>query len=189
MKIDTGKIEGYSEMTAEEKLAALENFEYEDNAAELERYKNLSSKANSEAAELKRKLKKLSEEDGKRKSEEDERIQSMQQEIESLKRDKTVSDYTAKMISQGYSKKLAEKAANALADGDMESYFSVQVQHNEDFKKSLKAEILKDTPRPDEPGAGKGMTMKDFRKLSPGDRHKYAQEHPEEYKKLYGGNT
>ena len=54
-KIDVTKIEGYENMTAEEKLAVLEGFEYDDNTSELERYKNAVSKANSEAAELKRK--------------------------------------------------------------------------------------------------------------------------------------
>ena len=32
-KIDTNLIEGYADMTPEQKLAALEAFEYEDNAA------------------------------------------------------------------------------------------------------------------------------------------------------------
>ena len=36
-KIDTSKITGYAEMSAEDKLKALEAFEYEDNAAELEK--------------------------------------------------------------------------------------------------------------------------------------------------------
>ena len=38
-KIDTNLIEGYADMTPEQKLAALEGFEYEDNTAELERQK------------------------------------------------------------------------------------------------------------------------------------------------------
>ena len=54
-KIDTSKITGYAEMSAEDKLKALEAFEYEDNAAELEKQKAAVSKANSEAAEWKRK--------------------------------------------------------------------------------------------------------------------------------------
>ena len=54
-KIDVSKIEGYDTMTPEEKLAALESFEYEDNATELERYKNAVTKANSEAADWKKK--------------------------------------------------------------------------------------------------------------------------------------
>ena len=46
-KIDTSKITGYAEMSAEDKLKALEAFEYEDNAAELEKQKAAVSKANS----------------------------------------------------------------------------------------------------------------------------------------------
>ena len=43
-KIDTSKIPGYADMSAEDKLKALEGFEYEDNAAEVERLKNANSK-------------------------------------------------------------------------------------------------------------------------------------------------
>ena len=66
-KIDTSKIAGYAEMTPEQKLAALEGFEYEDNLAELEKQKNAVSKANSEAAEWKRKHNALLSEDEKKK--------------------------------------------------------------------------------------------------------------------------
>lgn len=54
-KIDTTKIAGYSDMSAEEKLAALEAFEYEDSAPDLQRYKDAVTRANREAAEMKRK--------------------------------------------------------------------------------------------------------------------------------------
>ena len=37
-KIDTSKIPGYAEMSAEDKLKALEAFEYDDNAAEVALY-------------------------------------------------------------------------------------------------------------------------------------------------------
>ena len=43
-KIDTSKITGYAEMSAEDKLKALEAFEYEDNAAELDKQKAAVSK-------------------------------------------------------------------------------------------------------------------------------------------------
>ena len=57
MKIDTSKITGYAEMSAEEKLAALEAFEIEapkSGTDETEKLKAALSKANSEAAEWKR---------------------------------------------------------------------------------------------------------------------------------------
>ena len=54
MKIDTSKITGYADMTAEEKLKALEEFEIEtpkDNGDEVTKLKTALSKANSDAAE------------------------------------------------------------------------------------------------------------------------------------------
>ena len=49
-KIDTSRIAGYADMSLEDKLKALEAFEYNDNASELEKQKAAVSKANSEAA-------------------------------------------------------------------------------------------------------------------------------------------
>lgn len=43
-KIDTTLIEGYESMNAEEKLAALEAFEYDDYSSEVQRYKMLQQK-------------------------------------------------------------------------------------------------------------------------------------------------
>jgi hypothetical protein len=54
MKIDTAKIENYAEMTAEEKLAALEAYEFETPAPkepeDVTKLKAALSKANSDAA-------------------------------------------------------------------------------------------------------------------------------------------
>ena len=38
-------------------------------------------------------------------------------------------------------------------------------------------------------GKGGGMTLESFRKLSSAERFAFAQEHPEDYKKLYDGGT
>ena len=58
MKIDTAKIENYSEMTAEEKLATLEAYEFEaptpKEPEDVTKLKAALSKANSDAAEWKR---------------------------------------------------------------------------------------------------------------------------------------
>ena len=82
-KIDTSKITGYAEMSAEDKLKALEAFEYEDNAAELEKQKAAVSKANSEAAEWKRKHNALLGEDEKKKQEQEEKFANMEKSFPS----------------------------------------------------------------------------------------------------------
>lgn len=101
-KIDTSKITGYAEMSAEDKLKALEAFEYEDNAAELEKQKAAVSKANSEAAEWKRKHNALLGEDEKKKQEQEEKFANMEKELSELREAKRVSEFKAKFIAQGY---------------------------------------------------------------------------------------
>ena len=160
-KIDTTKIEGYDKMTPEQKLAALEGFEYEDNAAELEKTKNALSKSNSEAAEWRKKHNALLSEDEKKKQEEAERFAQMEKELNDLRKGKTVSEYKAKFIAQGYSEALAEDTAQALADGDTAKVFVNQQKFLDEYAKTVKADALKKTPKP---AAGSGSTEIDYDK-------------------------
>lgn len=162
-KIDTSKIEGYADMSAEDKLKALEAFEYEDNAAELERQKNALSKANSEAAEWKRKHNALLSEEEKKKQEDADKLTQMEQELEELRKGKTISEYKAKFVAQGYDEALAEDTAKALADGDSAKVFANQGKFLEDYAKKVKADALKKTPKPT-PGAGSGGGAIDYDK-------------------------
>lgn len=152
-KIDTSKIEGYANMTPEQKLAALEGFEYEDNSAELEKQKNALSKANSEAAEWKRKHNALLSEEEKKKQEDADKLAQMEQELADLRKGKTVSEYKAKFVAQGYDEALAEETAKALADGDSAKVFANQSKFLEEYAKKVKADAIKKTPKP---GAGAG---------------------------------
>ena len=184
-KIDVTKIEGYEQMTPEQKLAALEGFEYEDNAAEVERLKNANSKANSEAAEWKRKHNALLTEDEKKKQEDADRFAQMEKELDDLRKDKAVSEHKAKFIAQGYPEALAEETAKSMADGDTTKVFANMGKFLTDHDKALKAEILKGTPTPPAGDGSDGMTLEKLRKLSDEDYNKFAIEHPEEYKALY----
>lgn len=162
-KIDTSLIEGYADMTPEQKLAALEAFEYEDNAAELEKQKNALSKANSEAAEWKRKHNALLSEEEKKKQEDADKLAQMEQELADLRKGKTISEYKAKFVAQGYDETLAEETAQALADGDSAKVFANQSKFLEEYTKKVKADALKKTPKPT-PGAGSGGGAIDYDK-------------------------
>ena len=162
-KIDTSKITGYAEMSAEDKLKALEAFEYEDNAAELEKQKAAVSKANSEAAEWKRKHNALLGEDEKKKQEDADKLAQMEQELADLRKGKTVSEYKAKFIAQGYDEALAEDTAKAMADGDSAKVFANQQKFLDEYAKQVKADALKKTPKPT-PGAGSGGGAIDYDK-------------------------
>nr|DAK05173.1 MAG TPA: Major head protein [Caudoviricetes sp.] len=162
-KIDTSLIEGYADMTPEQKLAALEAFEYEDNAAELEKQKNALSKANSEAAEWKRKHNALLSEEEKKKQEDADKLAQMEQELADLRKGKTISEYKAKFVAQGYDEALAKETAQALADGDSAKVFANQSKFLEEYAKKVKADALKKTSKPT-PGAGSGGGAIDYDK-------------------------
>ena len=147
-KIDTSKITGYAEMSAEDKLKALEAFEYEDNAAELEKQKAAVSKANSEAAEWKRKHNALLGEDEKKKQEQEEKFANMEKELSELREAKRVSEFKAKFIAQGYDEVLAEDTAKAMADGDSAKVFANQQKFLDEYAKQVKADALKRPPSP-----------------------------------------
>jgi hypothetical protein len=188
-KIDVTKIEGYENMTAEEKLAVLEGFEYDDNTSELERYKNAVSKANSEAAEWKKKHNALLTAEDKEKQEKDEELTTLRTKVEELQKERAVTTYKAKFLGLGYDEALAEATAKALAEGDMDSVFANQKKHNETREKTIKADLLKNTPTPPAGDGDDTMTLKKLKEMSSQERYEYSKNHPEEYKKLYGGNS
>lgn len=150
-KIDVSKIEGYSEMSAEDKLKALEAYEFEAPASkeseETTRLKAALSKANSESAEWKRQLREKQTEAERAEAERKERDAKVEEELKSLRRDKTVSGYTAQYLSLGYSKELALKAAEAMADGDAATSLACQQEFIEAKTKELEAAALSKQPK------------------------------------------
>ena len=165
-KIDTAGIAGYAEMTVEQKLAALEGFEFNDNSAELERLKNATSKANSEAAEWKRKHNALLSEEEQKKNADAEAFKKVQEELEELRKEKTISEYTAQYIALGYDRELAEDTAKAMQSGDMKKVFANGEKHKQALEKSLKEQLLNEMHQPggtggsDDSGSGETEAVK-----------------------------
>ena len=147
-KIDVTKIEGYATMTPEQKLAALEAFDYDDNSSELERYKSAVSKANSEAADWKKKHNALLSEDEQKKVAHDEAQASMKAQLDTLLQEKTVSETKAHLLALGYDDALASDTAAAMVKGENDKVFVNQKKFLEERTKALKAELLKNTPTP-----------------------------------------
>ena len=178
-KIDVSKIDGYEGMTPEDKVKALEAFEYEDNLSEVERYKNAVTKANSEAAEWKKKHNALLSEEEQAKAAREEELSDMKSRLESFEKEKTIATYTAKYTAQGYDESLAAETAQAFVDGDMDKVFANQKKFIESHDKSLKASLLKDTPKPPAGGKPEGKKL-EFGKMSLDEIQKYYTDHPEE---------
>ena len=185
MAFDWTKVEGYREdMTAEEKLSLLENMDTDSNPqpdpepdpaptpSKAPSREGMISKAqfdkvSKELAAAKRQLRaKMTndeiEEERRRQEQED-----MKLELETLRKEKTVSNHKASFLSQGYDEALADEAANAMADGDMETVFAVMRKHSVNAEKALRAKILKETPVPpagDDPNEAKAKKeMADLR--------------------------
>ena len=91
--------------------------------AEIEKLKAALSKANSEAAEWKRQFRAKQSEAERAEAERAEGEQKMRDELETLRKEKRVSDYTGKCLALNMDADLAAQTANALADGNMESVF------------------------------------------------------------------
>lgn len=116
--------------------------------AEIERLKNDRSKANSEAAEWKRKHNELLSEDEKKKQAEQEEIANMKAEIEQLRKEKTVSEYNAELSGLGFEKELADATAKALSDGDTKTFFKNLGTFKTALEAKIKAELMDNTPKP-----------------------------------------
>ena len=188
-KIDVSKIEGYAEMTPEEKVAALEAHEYDDLSAEVEKYKNAASKANSEAADWRKKHNALLSEEEQKKQANDEELTTLRQRVADMEKKELIAGHKAKFLAMGYDEALADATAKAMVDGDTDKVFANHKKFLEAHDKSIKAELLGDTPKPPAGGEGGGMTLEKFRKLSPQERHDFSVNHPEEYKELYNGGN
>jgi hypothetical protein len=190
-KIDTNKIEGFSEMTAEEQIAALLAYEVENDTSEIENYKKMLNKASSEAADWKRKHNALLSEEEKAKAEAEEERQrkenefaEMQKRLNDLETEKTVALYQTKLVSMGYNADLASATAKALSEGKMNEVFANMAQHLDAKEKDLRASILKDTPAPNTGATTDEITKEDFKKMGYAEKVKIFNENPELYKEL-----
>lgn len=187
-KIDVSKIEGYAEMTAEEKLAVLEGFDIPDPDYSGWVKKDVADKYASEAAGFKKQLRERMSEDEAAKAKAAEDMAAVMAELEQLRSDKAVSEYTTQFMGIGYDEALAKSTAQALQNGDMTAMFKNHAKFVAEREKALKAELLKVTPTPPAGEGTQGITKEDFSKMNLADKAKFAAENPERYKEFYGGN-
>lgn len=166
MAIDWTTVEGYREdMTADEKLALLDNMNIGQNdpapdpkpapeskpaAPKGSAYvtKAMFDKVSSELSSAKKELQKRMSTEELAEAERTAKWTEMQTELETLRRERAISNYNSGFLTLSYEKDLAEQAANALADGDFDTLFGVMQKHSAAVEKNLRAQILKETPVP-----------------------------------------
>lgn len=153
MAFDWTKVTGYREdMTAEEKVELLKGFEIEaPSPGEGYVSKKLYDAAASDLAAVKKQLKERMTSEEAAQAEREASDRALREELNLLRRERSVSMFKAKLLEAKYSAEDAEKLAIAAADGKMDVFMDVIAKANASVEKNLRAEILKNTPRP---GAG-----------------------------------
>ena len=176
--------EGMTEAEIETALASLEMPDGEAQKKEIEQLKQALSKANSEAAENKRKLREKQTAEEQASEERDRQVKELTEELAALKTEKAVATYTAKFIALGYDPTLAQETAQAMVDGDTEKVFANQQKHQDSQRKKIESELMKKTPTPPAGGDCDTLTREQYRAMSLADKQKLANENPTLYKKM-----
>ena len=151
MKFDATKITGFEGMSAEEQVKALLDFEFDipvpkDNSEEINKLKTALSTANSQAAEYKRALREKQSEAERAEAERSEREAKVEEELRTLRRDKTVSGYVANCLALGYTQDLALRAAEAMADNNAAEIMKCQQEFLDAKTKEIEANALNRQP-------------------------------------------
>lgn len=174
-KIDTSAIEGFDTMTPEQKIAALQDYEFDTSGYVR---KEVFDKTASEAAEWKRKHKALLVAEGQKETETQQIMEDLKKELDEMKKEKVLSGYKSNFITQGYSEALANEAAVAMAAGEMDKVFATQKKFLEQYKKDVTAEAMKKTPKPPAGGSEGDMTKAKFLKLTTKEQMEYIKDNP-----------
>lgn len=157
MKINPESIQGFSEMSAEDKVSALLGLDIPE-PVDLTGYvkKEAFDKKASEAAEYSRQLKSKMTDEEAEKAEQQRKMVEVQQVLSEtqkkyagLLRESTIAKHTSRFQAiPGYDQKLAQAAAVALVDNDSEKLFEIQQQAAESIEKSMRAERVSQDPKP-----------------------------------------
>lgn len=154
--IDTNLIEGYADMTPDEKVAALEAYNHPDFDPKANGWieKSKFDKVSSDLAALKK--------TAKPSTDDAEKIATLEATVKTLTEDKQRSEHKAKFLSLGYDDALATSTADAMVKGDMETVFANQKSFLEKHDKDLTATAMKNTPTP--PAGGGNTEQADIQK-------------------------
>lgn len=185
-QIDTSKIEGYENMTAEEKVKAFESFNIPDPDYSGYVKKDVFDKTASELAQTKKDLKARMTEEERAKAEHDAELAEYKTKYEELQKEKNIAKNRAEFISAGYDEALAQETAEALEKGDYATVFKNHKAVIENVKKIAKGEAAAKIPTP----AGKAdegtktVTKEQFDNMSYADRNALYNSNRELYNEL-----
>lgn len=175
-----------SKTTVDELIEMLEN---DNSTVSMKEYNALKDKSDNFSKEASKYRKLLNENKTKEEQEEEERqrvLNDLRSSNEELAKKLAILENEKKFIALGYDEESAHKSATALAEGDMKTFFKQQEIFNQAQEKTLKAELLKNTPTPNKDGESDDvMTKEKLSTMSLREQAEFAEKNPQEYAKLY----
>lgn len=175
MDIKTILGESYrDDMTLEEINAALADIEMIPKSDVAKNYvlKSVSDKIASDLAAEKKKNRQAADD----KTTLEGRIAAIEEDLKAAKKAATIAEHEKSFIASGYSATLAAAAAQALADGDIETFMAKQADFIKEHDAAIAAQKAKDTHPP--AGGGDGgvkYTKEQFRAMSLSEKAKLAE--------------
>lgn len=168
-KFDTASVENFESLNADELRKVIAGIEIPDGeSSEMEKLKesyqkvknSLDKTASELAAAKKRERDNMSAEDAK-KAEHEAELKDITEKYEALLKESTINRHVASFVGLGMESKLAEETAKVLFEGDTEKLFANLAKYKDSIEKSIRADVMKGTPRPDKTGAGTRYTSRD----------------------------
>ena len=113
---------------------------------EIDNLKRRLSAVNSEAAETKRQLKQRMSDEERKEAERLEVDKARDEELATLRREKTVNGYKARLMEVGYDAETAATMAEGLPSDLSDEFFTAQKNFLENKAKQIQADLVKNQP-------------------------------------------
>ena len=149
VKLDTSRITGWDELSAEDKVKALLEQEIEveqPEPADTLRLKNALNKACEEAASYKKALREKQTEAERAEADRAEREKALQDELASYRDKERISSYKAQLMSAGVDSETADLMAKSLPEGVADEYFLATKSFLDNQRQKLLTESINKQP-------------------------------------------
>lgn len=153
---------------------------------EVAKLKKTSDKNASEAADWKKKYRETLSAQEQASEEKAEAEAAREEQFNKLLRENQIAKYVRQYMTQGYTEDLAQKAAEAMYDGDTDALFAVQTEATNAIIKNKESEWLKSRPDVNAGTGNHGVTKEQFEKMNMMERSKLRRESPDVYERLVG---
>lgn len=164
VKLDTSRIAGWDDLSAEDKVKALLEQEIEveqTEPADAIKLKNALNKACEEAASYKKALREKQSEAERAEADRAEREKALQDELASYRNKERVSSYKAQLMAAGIDPDTADLMAKSLPEGVSDEYFQATKSFLDAQRKNAEIAALGKQPGLSVGTPPKGMTKDD----------------------------